>query len=251
MTMSHNYFERPEDPLGFDKLRFDRARERLRGLMGAELSHAPLQLFVTADDQHLPKRLLGRSATELLMQTTAAEILEVPGVGPTRLSRLLDVIERALLHMETSRESRSALHEPDPITDSSAPIAIADLPEATPGAAHSAWQRYFELFYQHRLDHLPIGMFADSIRDLPRGLWDKPLSVFRNPEPLGPVTRQKVELVVTQLANFLESVDPNAFASLPALPVMRQLAAWVERACRQAEPPTRVEFVGGFCEPFR
>ena len=40
-----------------------------------------------------------------------------------------------------------------------------------------------------------------------------------------------------------------SFPLLPALPVMRKLAAWVERACRQAEPPTRVEFVGGFCEP--
>jgi hypothetical protein len=247
--MSHVYFEGVEDPQGFDKLRFDRARERLRGLMGAELSHAPLRLFVTADVQHLPKRLLGRSITELLMQTTAAEILEIPGVGPTRLRRLLDVIERALLHLETSRESRSVIHEPEPIADFPPPIAITDQPQAAANDGRSAWQAYFDLFYQHRLDHLSIGMFADSIRDLPRGLWDKPLSVFLNPEPLGPVTRQKVELVVTQLAGFLEPVDPNAFASLPALPVMRQLAAWVERACRQAEPPTRVELVGGFCEP--
>lgn len=247
--MSHVYFEGAEDPLGFDKLRFDRARERLRGLMGAELSHAPLRLFVTAEDQHLPKRLLGRSVTELLIQTTAAEILEIPGVGPTRLRRLLAVIERALLHIETSRESRSAIHEPEPIADVPPPIAITDQPQVAAAGACSAWQTSFDLFYQHRLDHLPIGMFADSLRDLPRGLWDKPLSVFLNPEPLGPVTRQKVELVVTQLAIFLQSVDPNAFASLPALPVMRQLAAWVERACRQAEPPTRVEFVDGFCEP--
>ena len=249
MTILSGCSDSTEDPLGFDKLRFDRARERLRGLMGEELSHVALRLFVTAHDQHLPKRLLGRSATELLMQMTAAEILEIPGVGPTRLRRLLDVIERALLHMETSRESRSAIHEPQPIFDIAPPIAIPDQPQAAAVDVRSAWQTYFDLFYQHRLDHLPIGMFADSIRDLPRGLWDKPLSVFLNPDPLGPVTRQKVELVVTQLAGFLESVDSNTFASLPALPVMRQLAAWVERACRQAEPPTRVEFVGGFCEP--
>jgi hypothetical protein len=249
MTMSHDNFGNAEDQLAFDKLRFERARERLRGIMGEELSHAPLRLFVTADDQHLPKRLLGRSVTELLMQMTAAEILEIPGVGPTRLRRLLDVIERAILHMETSRESRSVHQEPRLIAEPTAAMATPVQPEAAPGDNRSTWQTYFDLICGHRLDHLPIGMFADSIRDLPRGLWDKPLSAFHDPIPLGPVTRQKVELVVTQLARFLESLDPNSFATLPALPVMRQLAAWIERAARQPEPPTRVEFVGGFCEP--
>jgi hypothetical protein len=249
MTTSHDNLGNAEDLLGFDKLRFERARERLRRIMGEELSHAPLRLFVTADDQHLPKRLLGRSVTELLMQMTAAEILEIPGVGPTRLRRLLDVIERAILHMETSRESRSVHQEPQPIEQAASPIAAPVQPEAAPGNTPSAWQTYFDLICGHHLDHLPIGMFADSIRDLPRGLWDKPLSAFLDPSPLGPITRQKVELVVTQLARFLESVDPNAFASLPALPVRRQLAAWIERVARQPEPPTRDEFVVGFCVP--
>lgn len=249
MTIETHVPGHADDPLGVDKLRFDRARERLRVLMGEELSHAPLRQFVTADDQHLPKRLLGRSVTELLMQTTAAEILEIPGVGPTRLRRLLDVIERALLHMETSPDPRSMHQKSEPTEDLPAPVAVAEKPLAAAEHICSAWRMYFDLFYQHRLDHLPIGMFADSIRDLPRALWDKPLSVFVNPEPLGPVTRRKVELVVKQLASFLGSVDANTFASLPALPVIRQLAAWVERVGRLAEPPTRVEFVGGFCEP--
>jgi hypothetical protein len=249
MTIEPHLPGHAEDPLGFDKLRFDRARERVRRLMGEELAHAPLRLFVTNDDQHLPKRLLGKSVTELLMQMSAAEILEIPGVGPTRLRRLLTVVERALLQLEMRRESRSAHHEPEPISDSPPPVAITDPPEPVAGKPRSAWQTYFDLLYRHRLDHLPIGMFTESIRDLPQGLWDKPLSVFLNPEPLGPNTRRKVELVVTQLASFLDSVDPNTFASLPTLPVIRQLAAWVERAGRLAEPPTRVEFVGGFCEP--
>jgi hypothetical protein len=247
--MSHDNPGNAEDPLGFERLRFDRARERLRGIMGEELSHAPLRFFVTADDQHLPKRLLGRSVTELLMQMTAAEILEIPGVGPTRLRRLLDVIERAIQHMETSRQSRSAHQEPRLIAEPAASMASPFQPEAAAGGARTEWRTHLDLIYQHRLDPLPIGMFADSIRDLPRGLWDKPLSAFHDLSLLGPITRQKVELVVTQLARFLESVDSNAFASLPALPVIRQLAAWIERVARQPEPPTRVEFIGGFCEP--
>jgi len=249
MTIEQHLPGHAEDPLAFDRLRFDRARERLRGLMGEELSHAPLRLFVTDDDQHLPKRLLGRSVAELLMQMTAAQILEIPGVGPTRLRRLLDVIERALLRLETRRESRSVEQEAEPIAGLSPPLAITDQADALAGNTRSVWHTYFDLFYQHRLDHLPIGMFTGSLRDLPRGLWDKPLSVFLDPSPLGPVTRQKVEVVVTRLASFLESVDPTTFLSLPALPGMRQLAAWVERAGRLAEPPTRVHFVGGFCEP--
>jgi hypothetical protein len=52
MTILSGCSDLTEDPLGFDKLRFDQTRERLRGLMvmGEELSHVALRLFVTADD---------------------------------------------------------------------------------------------------------------------------------------------------------------------------------------------------------
>jgi len=217
--------------------------------MGDELAHVPIQFFVTGDDQHLPRRLLGRSAAELLMQMTAAEILAIPGVGPTRLRRLLDVIERALLRMETSRESRPSHPDPQRVAEPSSPRDTNDQPENANAGASVAWRMAFDRMAGHRLDHLPIGMFADSLRDLPRGLWDKPLLAFLDPTPLGLVTRQKVELVVTRLGTFLARQDPDTFASLPVHPVVRQCSAWVERACRLTEPPTRLEFVDGFCEP--
>lgn len=60
MTTAPHVLRHADAPLVFDKLRFDRARKRPRGLKGAELSSAPLRLCVTADDENLPKRLLGR-----------------------------------------------------------------------------------------------------------------------------------------------------------------------------------------------
>lgn len=252
LTMSNEYSAQPEDSPGAGAVRFDLARERLRALLGNELAHVPLRQFLTPDDKHLPKGLLGHSLHKILMQTTARAILDTPGVGHTRLNRLLSVMERAIQNMEANQAHASVQPSPASEVGAATPLIIEAPNETNRGTAPADWHAWCKRIYLHRLDQRPIGAFAESLHELPRALWSAPLASLLDSltlDTLGPLTRRKVEKVIARLGCFLEAADSDTYASVPELPRIRLIAAWVENGVSRGVPPTRADLVGGFCEP--
>jgi hypothetical protein len=166
---------------------------------------------------------------------------------------LLNVIERALEQIEARNETGVAIGGSTDSERVETVLSVEAEPESkSDGLRGDDWEEFLIAIYRHRLESLPIGMFVESLADLPSSLWESPLASFFDPAKLGtfgPVTRAKVETIVTQLGTLLRSADSSRFVILPSLPTIRQASVWIDQAVRSAEPPTTDAFIAGFVEP--
>lgn len=148
------------------------------------LAAEPLERWSLPSDRHLPSGLIVLSLRDIL-EKPYHTLLETKGVGESKLEKLIVLIERALkefVHEDKLAEVNSNVMaslavESDLGVPSFGKFPAAEnvsLSELTP----TVWRHICQCIKRHSLEHYPLGRFAETLEELPRGLWSCPLSDF-------------------------------------------------------------------------
>jgi hypothetical protein len=140
-----------------------------RSLKGAPKRHleSPLSLWANNSDRGIPVDLVRKNVSELL-ELSFDELIDAPGVGVTKLTKLMELLGRV----------RNG--EPHAVGEWS-PATTRWNPAAAPRAADSPaaqWSADVQTLRQSGLESLPLGRLAESLLELPRTLWRAPLGQF-------------------------------------------------------------------------
>lgn len=211
----------------------------------------PLTAWVKPSDRHLPQAFLGRSLREVLT-LTFDQIAETPGVGPGRITKLLDVLERV-----GRATGESTMLNPQFVAGWTAALALTSDPVAE-DMTDETWEGWRQTIRAHRLEHEPLGRYAARLSDLPKGVWatplreytDRPLSEIREMPAHGPARVQAILDVfagVTRTLAGCAADSPLAIRPLP--PPVRDLILWAEEVLRSNTVPDVVAIRGGFLTP--
>lgn len=148
------------------------------------LAGEPLERWSLPSDRHLPSSLIVLPLRELLEKPYYA-LLQTKGVGESKLEKLVVLIERALKEFVSDEKSVASANA---CADSSVGDVVAartpakTLPNETDFSlgrlTPAVWQDICICLKRHSLEDYPLGRFAATLDDLPRGLWSVPLSDF-------------------------------------------------------------------------
>ena len=148
------------------------------------LADEPLELWVLPSDRHLPTALIRLSLRELL-STSFTELSNTRGVGDSKLVKLVSLVQRALNHIEDTPEEKANKHlEAGPEVQAVKPgrelkeerSSFAEI--APNNLDEQGWAKICKSIKSQSLEHHPLGRFAKSLSDLPKGLWGEPLSTY-------------------------------------------------------------------------
>ena len=202
--------------------------------------------WVSPNDSHLPQRVLNDTLRQVLLPTRWKQICETPGIGTGRLSKLLDLLERAEQQLRTGLlTSVPGLHAPSTNVDA-APLDTI------------TWNYWGNVIRRHRLENYPLGRFARALIELPHGLWFVPIGQFTT-SPLdqltnlpgyGPARVRQVLRVLSDLAESLTSASENGHL-LCRLSTERlhTVAVWIEEVLASRSVPAPLAMKLQFIEP--
>lgn len=169
------------------ELKFAEAKMTFAKHSEHRLADEPLELWVLPSDRHLPTALIRLSLRELL-STSFTKLSSTRGVGDSKLVKLVSLVQRALNHLEDTPEDKTSTHvevapevplvapEKEPQEGNELSISFATTPPGNLG--EQDWAKICRSIKSHSLEHHPLGRFAKSLSDLPKGLWCEPLSTF-------------------------------------------------------------------------
>lgn len=155
--------------------RFERIRDLLlTDRYEARLKH-PLSYWVLPADRRLPRALFHRPLGDLL-RTSFQSLAATPGIGHKKIHSLLQLLDRALCGEEFANEPIDVVSGAGGMTGGDAsPIALhgdpANISEVT-------WAKWRAVVVEHGLGDQPLGRFAVNLHELPRVIWNAPLSNY-------------------------------------------------------------------------
>lgn len=126
----------------------------------------PLSYWVWSEDRGVPLPLVRRTVGDLL-EAEFDSLTRVPGVGVTKLAKLMDLLERVRAGDPQTAEATAARAA---LRTHSAP------PEAKRRAAQ--WAVDCRTILEAGLADRTLGLLVDSLGRLSRSLWDAPLGQF-------------------------------------------------------------------------
>jgi len=157
--------------------RFERIRDLLlTDRFEARLKH-PLSYWVLPADRRLPRALLHRQLGDLL-RTSFGSLSATPGIGQKKMHSLLQLLDRALHSDELDQQRASASagnFAADWTGGEAAPATMQDDPA---NISEVTWAKWRAVVMQHGLGSEPLGRFAQNLHDLPRVIWNTPLSTY-------------------------------------------------------------------------
>ena len=236
------------------ELRFDSARRRFAAVSEHRLASMTLDALRTSLDRHLPSELLGLTLTELLQSKSYAEIADTPGVGPTRLERLLTVVERSLDRMEAKTSSEVSDPHPRGASEVTSPAFVSDKELNAELTELDEWLACCDAIRRHHLDHLPLGRFAKSLNDISGTLWTEPLSELM-PATISELGRRDSERVrqvvpiIARLGRLLLRLQISDVWVVPMPQRLREAATWCDAAIARDSTIDREEFMKAFLHP--
>jgi hypothetical protein len=127
---------------------------------------ATLSRWVRPEDRGIPADLVKRSVG-CLLRTDFSELLDAPGVGVTKLTKLIELLERV----------GAAAPPADRHSNHNGIVPFKRRPSAELAPAVQ-WANDTELVRNGDLIDLPLGRMAPSLDELPRNLWMTPLARF-------------------------------------------------------------------------
>lgn len=154
--------------------------ERLRDILLTDRFEArlknPLAYWTLPADRRLPRALMHRPLGDLL-RTSFGSLAATPGIGYKKMQSLLTLLDRAL-HSEVLEQERL-----DPAVETTAAwtggtAAAHGLASDPSNISEVTWAQWRAAVVQHRLGDQPLGRFAHDLHDLPRVIWNAPLSVY-------------------------------------------------------------------------
>ncbi|MGH7193471.1 MAG: hypothetical protein ACREJM_08050, partial [Candidatus Saccharimonadales bacterium] len=133
----------------------------------------PLAHWVIGSDRRLPLAFLDCSLRELL-NTPFDELFATAGIGHKKIRTFL-----MLLHRAAKPHPPGALLslEKEIIETPVVPTNVKGVPSAEV-VSEALWVRWRESVRRHGLQNEPLGRFVDTLIDLPRVVWHKPLGDY-------------------------------------------------------------------------
>ena len=165
--------------------RFEAVRRLFQTCCADSRADEPLLNWTVPSDRHLPSVLIELTLRQVL-DTPYSALETTRGVGPTKLDRLLAIVERAVISLQQDASgfpASSSLADVSifPVESSASEKPPSPSPPAAPtpdAIGEGQWQILARRIRAHGLDHYPVGRFARSLLELPRSLWNEPFSSF-------------------------------------------------------------------------
>ncbi len=180
-------------------------------------------------------------------------LLETKGVGESKLEKLIVLIERALKEFvcqDEVAEGDSSGTTPSAVTNDLGGSSLGRFPAAETISLSelttTAWQHICQSIKRHSLDHYPLGRFSETLDELPRGLWNCPLSDFVD-HSIGELKQLKgygdqriasVLKVLVTTANLVAQCPSDTHLAIKVFPArIERLSSWINRVLRDDQLP--------------
>lgn len=212
----------------------------------------PLYYWALSSDRHLPSALLNWTL-EVFLATPFESLCATPGVGPKKIGRVLELLERAARDEMLSPSANGSSRD-------SKPRRAADEREEGSFAPDSelAWDECRRWVLRCGLGNETLGRFVPSLRELPRRIWHSRLSTYaelslaeiRELPSFGPKRERAVLETFGRLYDVLRHLSSHPHLHLRLEP--RQVALvedWVQRQVRAKGAPSDNDTQSSFIEP--
>lgn len=208
--------------------------------------------FLEAGDTDLPLGFLGCTVREVLERPFSSWLRR--WIGHKEVRCLLTLLDRAVTSI------RSAIAGSDAEADV-VPHPLRRRNDSVPRERHvdgKSWRLWCDVIRNARLQRLKLGQITESLRDLPSGLWDQPLTNFIT-SPLetlaevpgiGPTRFDLVVAAVRDLALELLDLPLGTNARLKFIPgPLRSAQDWIERTLESRVVPDLYELTVQLLRP--
>ena len=133
-----------------------------------------LAFWITRTDRRLPIALLGRTLKEIL-DIPLVELMQLPSIGEKKFAALISLLQRVAGTSETDI----------PVLDqsqSAAATSILRMEDQNSGSwanlSEFEWNHWQKAVLDQGLAHEKLGRLCDSLSNLPKVLWNKPLDTY-------------------------------------------------------------------------
>jgi hypothetical protein len=149
----------------------------------------PIANWAQLDDRRLPHALLALTISELVV-CPFKELAATPGIGPRKISSLLELLGRAVVDLP---HERNASQSPCTMDTEAAKTISARVPNTRvlddsrgnkpqfdeTHVSNADWQRWQRTAAAHGLLDVTVGQVVSSLRDVPSVLWETPFGEFQ------------------------------------------------------------------------
>jgi len=148
---------------------FESIRQEFVEKTNLDVQHRPISHWARQGDRRLPYALLRYTVSELI-NTPFADLASTPGIGPKKISSMLNLLRRALDDRQSS--VTSAFVEKPPVTVRNEFNADS--------VSESAWEDWRQTVRDRGLENQMIGQLTPTLQDLPTVIWKTVLGEYLN-----------------------------------------------------------------------
>jgi len=225
--------------------RYARVQECLQAHASHPLLDAALRRWVCAEDKHFPHLFFDRPLRHFT-RISLRNIRATPTIGEKKLSKLLDVLERACdaIRRPNLRPAAGQMvrNVPRPFkeaedTGHQGPIARQIASTVIGEITEDEWEGLCRIAMTHHLEHYALGRLAPSLRYLPSSLWKTPIDFYTG-RSLAEITRlpghgdRRRRLVVEvfrSLGRSLSTIPGDSHLKVCVMSAaVRDVSAWIE-----------------------
>lgn len=170
-------------PLGEHRLgaQYLELRETLRLPQYSRHLEKRLAFWVSPSDRRLPIVLLGRTVQEIL-EMSLEELLRYPSIGEKKFSVLVALLARVA---NTSEIKLPSLEQPlvsdllnIPSSEGENSSTFINRESQWNNVSEFEWNHWQQVVLEQGLENEVIGHLCNSLEEMPRVLWNKPLSTY-------------------------------------------------------------------------
>ena len=244
-------------PLGEHRLgaQYLELRETLRSQKYQRHLEKRLAYWINPSDKRLPIALLGQTVGDIL-EMSLGELLRYPSIGEKKFSALVSLLDRIVNTPESLLPSLSEIS----VNVLAKPLQVSanDSEMRWNQVSEFEWNNWQSVVLEQGLENEKIGRLCSSLNDVPRVLWDKPLSTYcrvsldelRSMKTHG---ERRVHAILHLFHDIF--VVASKFHGVPRLRVrmslrwIDEIQLWMSDVIAQKEFPSRDEILKRFIQP--
>lgn len=235
-------------------MRFDELHKQLADPRYEPLYSKTLAFWALPSDRRLPLALMNRTLRQII-SSSFTELAGTPGIGKKKLQGLLMLLERAVNTDPTTIPVHAAVSEfiAGEILDTEKESTFRwdEVSEIT-------WAEWRATVVRHRLQKVPLGRLAPSLKRITRVIWEAPLGEFvdmtindlREKRSFGERRLAAVLEVFSAIHEALKNVTPQSHLAIELAPRrILQMQQWILETWQNGKVPTEQEIRENFITP--
>lgn len=232
-------------------MRFDELRKQLADPRYEPLYGKNLAFWALPSDRRLPLALMNRTLKQII-SSSFTELAGTPGIGRKKLQGLLMLLERAVNTDPNSVPTQVAVSD-----------LVAESMVDTEKEQQFRWDQVSELTWaewratvvRHRLQAIPLGRLAPSLKRITRVIWNAPLGEFvdmtindlREKRSFGERRLAAVLEVFACIHEALKDVTPQSHLGMELAPRrILQMQQWILETWQNGKVPSEQEIRENF-----